>query len=1183
MNIIGRFCRRTFVPVIIPVMAQTSTFQQPAGGLFFSSIGILFFLLFNACQNDKPAGSSGTSGDVAPPADALFQKVPSAESNIRFANNFKEDFYNNIIRNPNFYNGGGVGIIDVNKDGKPDIFFTSTTGACKLYLNEGGMKFRDITKMAGVAAEKGFKSGVTIADVNGDGWPDIYLCRTGLQPGDDRRNLLFINNWNNTFSESAADYGVDDPSPSNHANFFDYDNDGDLDLYVLNFPADFDLAHRMDLEKLPSGKITRNTKPHTEFDSDRLYRNNGFTPAPPGTTPAPSAPAGKPFTDISKQAGIDNRAFGLSSLALDWNGDHYPDILVANDYLEPDFFYINNRNGAFTDQTHKSFRHISAHTMGTDAADINGDGLPDLLALDMLAEEYPRQKRLTTVMLNQRYKMLVGYGYWPQMMRNVLQLNNGPAPGASRDPGGMPSFSEIGCLAGIFQTDWSWSVLSQDYDLDGWPDIFITNGYPRDVTDLDYVQFTDDSIQRNFGGVSPEQFKTIDDYLNLIPSNPQRNYMYRNRGDLTFENKTIDWGFTDKTFSNGAAYADLDNDGDLDLVVNNAGSEALLYRNTAADRKKGAWLELHFEGPPGNIAAFHTVARVTAGNRSWQQELTPVRGFYSCQQPMLHFGLGDAGKIDKIEVLFPPGNKLLVLENQAVNQRLTLNIKDAKPGSLTTLPPAQTNFFQEITGPEKPDFTHREDEYEDFDHERLLPWRMSTPGPRIASGDVNGDRLDDFYIGGAANSAGALFVQTADGRFARSAQKTWDADAAAEDTGATFFDADGDSDLDLFVAGGGNSAPAGDARYQPRLYLNDSRGNFTRAAQALPVITDSGSAVATFDYDNDGDLDVFLGGWCVPGAYPVTPGSYVLRNDKGTFSNVTAQVAPGFAKCGMVRAIAFADLNGDQKAEILVAGEWMPLTVFQFKNGKFEDVTTAFGLDQTHGYWRSLAAADFDGDGDIDFIAGNLGLNSRLMASREAPLTIYAKDFDNNGSIDPLMCYTKNGTEYPLALREVLLKQLPPLKKKFVRNAPYADATLEDVYPRNELKTAQRFIATELRSAYFENQGGKFVLKPLPNLAQAAPANAIIVLDVNKDGKQDIVLAGNDYGQQVETGAIDAGNGLVLLNEGKGSFKPVPGCLSGLWADKDARSLALVRAAQQKMLLLVGNSNDKMQVFELRQ
>ncbi len=1127
----------------------------------FVLTGALFSL--STCRSDSQSSGPKEEADIAPPADALFKKMPAAETGIDFMTEVKEDFYDNIVLNPNFYNGGGVGVIDVNNDGNQDLFFTSTTGSCKLYLNGGNFKFTDITNIAGVAARDGFKTGVAIADVNGDGWQDIYVCRSGLRPGDTRRNLLFVNNQNNTFTESGAAYGIDDPSASNCSNFFDYDLDGDLDLYVVNYPVDFQLAHRMDLMQLEDGSIVPNKAPKTEFDSDRFYRNNGN-----GT-----------FTDITKQAGLRNRAFGLSSIAMDWNGDHWPDLLVANDYIEPDFLYINNHDGTFTDQAEKSFRHMSNHTMGTDVTDINLDGLPDLLALDMLAEDYQRQKTLSTIMKDDRYKTLTDYGYGHQMMRNVLQLNNGPSGTSTVQ---TPTFSEIGCMAGVFQTDWSWSVLSQDYDLDGWPDVFITNGYRRDVTDLDYVQFTDDSIQRTFGGISNKNFKTIYEYLDLIPSVKLRNYMYRNRGDLRFENKTIDWGFTDKTFSNGAAYADLDNDGDLDLIVNNIESEALLYRNTAADLKQSNWLQVRIEGAAGNPTGVGTLVRVTAGGKTWQQELTPVRGFFSCNDPLLQFGLGDIGTIDKIEALFPPGNKLITLTNQPANQRLTLKIADAKPGTLAPIMRFQQAHFNEISGARGLSFEHKEDSYSDFDNERLLPWRLSTPGPGITTGDVNGDGLDDFYIGGAAGSAGALFAQQPDGRFTRLAQSTWDTDAAFEDTGAAIFDANGDGFNDLLVASGGNSAPAGREIYRPRLYLNDGAGKFTRNDKALPHITDSGSAVAVFDYDGDGDSDVFLGGWCVPGAYPLTPNSHVLRNDNGVFTDVTAQVAPQFAQCGMVRDMVFADLNGDKKAELLVAGEWMPLTVFQLKGNKFEDATAAFGLDQSHGFWRSLVVADFDGDGDQDFAAGNLGYNTRLEASVEEPLHIYAKDFDKNGSIDPLMSYTQNGVEYPLVLREKLLKQLPGLKKKFVRNTTYAYAMLEDLFPRSELNTAFKGTANMLGSAYFENQGGKFTAKVLPNTAQIAPAQAFLAADFNADGKTDLLLVGNDYGQQIETGPIDSGNGLLLINTGKGDFSPQPACQTGLWANLDARSAQLINLKSGKKLLLVGNNNARMQVFEVK-
>lgn len=1111
----------------------------------------MILLLVGACQKDDAKRGRNTAADPVAPSDAMFKLVSAAESGLSFSNQVAEDFEQNVIKNAYYYNGGGVGIIDVNRDGKPDVYFTATTGACKLFLNEGNLKFRDITAEAGVSAVEGIKTGVSIADVNGDGWQDIYVCRAGLMPGDVCRNLLFVNNKNNTFTEQAKAFGLDDPSPSNHANFFDYDLDGDLDVYVINFPVDFKLTTQMDMQQLEDGRIIRRTAPTTEFESDKLFRNNG----------------NGAFTDVSKAAGIHNRAFSLSCTVTDFNQDGWPDLYIANDYLEPDFQYINNRNGTFTDQQPAHFRHNANHTMGVDIADVNGDALPDMIALDMLAEDYQRQKMLGTSMQTDRYNTLVTYGFGHQPMRNVLQINNGNG-----------TYSDIGCLAGVFQTDWSWAPLLQDFDLDGWNDLFITNGYRRDVTNLDYAQFTADSIQRSFGGLNPKHFKTVYEYLDLIPSTPLYNYCYRNRGDMTFEDVTTAWGIVAKGYNNGAAYADLDGDGDLDLIVSRLENEALLYKNTAADNRKGNWLQIELEGPAGNPDAFGAIVRVSAGGRIWQQEMTPYRGFFSSCEPLLQFGLGDKSTVDKIEVQFP-GGKLAVASNQPANQRITLKIADAKPGKLAPIAAQSATLVAESTGQNGLNYQSADDGFPDFNRERLLPWRLSTPGPRIAVGDVNGDGLDDCFFGGTPGKPGGLFIQQKSGQFSRGADPG-QADKIYEDGGVVFFDADADGDRDLFVASSGSAAAAGRDDYQPRLYLNDGSGKFTRSLDALPKITDSGSSVAPYDFDNDGDPDLFLGGWCVPGAYPSPPASHVLRNDKGKFTDVTQQVAPAFAYCGMVRGLQFADLNGDKRPELIVAGEWMPITVFKQEGAAFRDATAEFGLSETQGFWRSLAAADLDGDGDVDLVAGNLGLNTRLKATPQELLFVYYKDFDANGSTDAIMGYADNGVEYTLAYRDVLLKQLPGLKKKFVRNEPYAYATLEDVFSRDELKSARYLKSVLLETCWLENQGGKFVVHKLSNEAQIAPVWGIVVTDVDGNGAADIILAGNEMGMQAETGPVDSGNGLILLNEGKGNFRPVPSRQSGFWATREARDLALVKQADGKSLLIVGNHNGEIQTFK---
>lgn len=1116
--------------------------------LFFLAAALIF-----ACtqQKGRGAASQRTDADLPAPADALFRLVPAAESGIAFQNTIKEDHNNNVIFNPYLYNGGGVAVLDVNNDGLQDLYFTATVGACKLYLNEGNFKFSDITAKAHVGAERGYKTGVTVVDINADGWQDLYVCRTGLKESEDRRNLLFVNNQDGTFTEVAGNFGLNDASPSNHINFFDYDRDGDLDAYLLNHPTDFKNVTKMSLHENPDKSLARNLEPTNNFESDRLYRNEG----------------NGSFTDVSRSAGIWNRAFGLSVSTTDFNGDGYPDLFVGNDYIDPDFLYLNNRNGAFTDVAAKTFRHMTEHTMGADIADLNHDGLMDIVALDMLAEDYKRQKERITSMTNERFFTLAKYGYGFQMERNLLNINNGDG-----------TFSDIGCLAGIFQTDWSWSVLAKDYDNDGWEDLFITNGYRRDVTNADFMMFTSDSVNKLPGGFGPKNFPDFYDFLNLIPEQKLQSYLYRNKGNLTFENVATAWGIGQKSFSNGAAYADLDNDGDLDLVVNCIEREALVYQNTAADKKNGNWLQIKLQGDGQNPFAIGARARVYAGENIFTQELTPTRGFFSSVELLLHFGLGQVNQIDRLELEFP-GNKLIVMTGVPVNQRLKLDIKNAKPGKLTPLP-ASNPYFRNATVSRGLEFKHKEEMFFDFDRERLLPWQLSTPGPKIISGDANGDGLTDFYIGGATGSAGALFVQEKGGAFSKHAQATWDADARYEDAGGAFFDADGDGDQDLLLSSGGNTAPYGNELYHPRLYLNEGKGNFQRNEAALPKITESNAAVSIQDYDGDGDPDVFLGGWCRPGLYPQTPGSYILQNNKGVFSDVTASVSAEFPKLGMVRDMIWADLDGDAKAELVVVGEWMPVAVFKLTGGKLENKTAESGLATTSGFWRSVTAADLDGDGDKDLVCGNLGLNSRYRASITAPLEIFARDFDGNGSIDPIMVLQQDGERLPVAYRDVLIKQLPPLRKQFVRYTPYASASIEQVYPEKILKEALHFQANMLESTAFINEGGKFVAKPLPMLAQASPIYACLVLDVNQDGFADLVTAGNDYGQQVETGRIDAGNGCVLLGDGKGNFRPLYARESGFWANKEARSLALLPIGANNKVLLVGNSNDVLQVFE---
>lgn len=1096
----------------------------------------------------KNQGFAPDSKVTTPPADALFERVTG--SGFEFENNIKEDYNNWILSNSYLYNGGGVGILDFDNDGLQDIYMVSTQGACKLFQNKGNFKFSEVAKQAGVEALEGEKTGVTIADVNADGWQDIYVCRTGLVANDARRNLLFINNKNGTFSEKALSTGLADKGASNHAAFFDADNDGDLDCYVVNYPVDFKSVNTTRLVDHGGGNVERETYPKDPLESDHFYLNNGD-----GT-----------FSDVSKLAGIQDRAFGLSVTVSDLNHDGFTDIMVGNDYIEPDLVYINNpaQPGNFTDKYSSIFRHSSNHTMGVDIADINNDGLQDLIAMDMLAEDYGRQKVLMSTMLYDRYTTLAKYGYGKQQMRNVLQLNNGNG-----------SYSDVGCLSGIFQTDWSWAPIVQDFDNDGNRDLFVTNGYRRDVSSLEYLNFIADSIQRT-GGVTVKRFPKVEDYLKLIPSNPLQNYCFKNNGDLSFKNVSTDWGFVERSFSNGAAYADLDNDGDMDLIINNLDHPSYLYKNKAVENgKSGAWIQIKVIGGPSNPFAYGAKARIVQGDKVYEQELSPTRGFLSSVEPIFQFGLGNAQQINQIEIEFP-GNRLAVLNNVATNKRYTVKFDEAQPGNIKPLPITAPRFAAAAA----PTFTHHEDDVQDFNRERLIPWKLSTPGPALAVGDVNGDGQDDFFVGNGPGNAGAVFVQKSAGTFQASNNAAFVANQASEDAGATFFDADGDKDLDLIVASGGNTFNANDPKYQAHLYKNDGKGNFN-AATGLPAITGSTAATCAHDFDGDGDLDLILGGWCTPLAYPTPPNSYLLRNDQGVFTDVTDQLAPQLRKIGMVRGIAWADLDGDQKEELILNGEWMPISVFTNNNGKLEPATERFGLQNTQGFWRSLATADVDGDGDQDLIAGNIGLNIRYTASESNPLQLFAKDFDNNGSIDPIMTQRENGQDVPVPMHDILLKQLPSLKKKFVHYTPYASAGISDLFPEQDLKNALHFTCNILASGIFINQGGKFNFQPFGNLAQTAPVYSIATFKNSGQNVPDLLLVGNDYGQQVETGPIDAGNGCYLSNDGKGGFTPWAARNSGFWASKEARHIAILNGAGGKHFALVANNNDAIQLFTI--
>ncbi len=1104
---------------------------------------LLFLALVLAVANCKNSSGDSAEEAVAYTGPTKFEKIDPAVSGITFSNQLKEDESFNYLDFNYLYIGGAVGVGDFNRDGLQDLYFVATQGENKLYLNKGNFKFEDVSAMSGATAGEGIKTGVCIVDINQDGWPDIYQCRTG-KSARDRGNLLFINNKDMTFSESAAAYGLNTNCASNHANFFDYDRDGDLDMYLLNHPDDFKGATKLRLEQAGSG-FRHDPKVDNEYVSDRMYRNNGN-----GT-----------FTNVSKETGIQKQAYGLSITIVDINQDGWPDMYVGNDYVEPDNLFINNHNGTFTDRINEYMRHTCHFSMGADVADMNNDGLEDIMVLDMSPEGNARQKLLATVMVSDRYKMLTDYGYGDQFMRNVLQLNNG-----------NHTFSEIACLAGIQNTDWSWSPLAVDFDNDGFRDLYISNGHRREETNLDFANFTMDSVLKAGKGIGNAM-----EYLNKIPTTEIHNYMYRNRGDLTFEDVSNTWGFAEKSLSNAAVYVDLDNDGDLDIVVNNATKPSFVYKNKSRKSGEGNYLQINLEGSAQNRNGIGSLVMLTANGQQQMTNANPIRGFLSTSESDLHFGLGKATTVDKLQIQWPDG-KVQALQQVPANQRITLKYADARTGPPITQTAKTAAIFSDYSNSYGTTYRHKENKYFDFDHERLLPHKMSDNGPGLTKGDVNGDGLEDFYVGAALSSAGALLIQDKSGHF-KTVTAPFIRDTSYEDTAALLFDADGDKDLDLYIGSGGNELPLGSPGYQDRLYLNDGKGNMTLAIGALPAETESAGAVAASDYDHDGDLDLIVGNAGIPGMYPKIAQSFILNNTQGKFKLVTDQVAPAFTKIGLVSDLLFIDLDKDGWDEMIVTGEWMPIEIFKNNQGKFTKNTANMGLSNSTGWWNCLVAADMDGDGDIDLVAGNTGLNTRYRATAAAPMKLYAKDFDNNGSMDPIMVYAEKGKYYPVTTRDVMIKQLPVLKKKFVRYTAYSVATIEDFFPASDLQAAQLFTANELQTCYFENQNGVFIMHELPIRAQFSPTQAILIDDFDKNGTKDILLAGNDYGIEVETARYDAGNGLLLSGDGKGNFTPVPGIQSGFWASKDVRKMQVVPLANGKKAVVVANNNDLLQIF----
>ncbi|MBD2703002.1 VCBS repeat-containing protein [Spirosoma sp. BT702] len=1108
-------------------------------------------------------------------SDALFTQVRSDVSGVTFNNQmqpFENDTLNANTYDP-MYNGAGVGVGDFNRDGLQDIFFAGNNVTSKLYLNKGKFSFEDVTKQAGVTT-KAWCTGVCVADVNQDGWPDVYVSVAGRDTSHAiRHNLLFINvskqvGGNPTFREMAAEYGLDDSGMNTQAAFFDYDRDGDLDCYVLNNAVE------------RTGRNTiRPKRLHGEgLSTDRLYRNMTVERVKEHFQRA-NRRAGSLFENISREAGILAEGYGLGLTIADINQDGWLDVYCANDFLSNDVAYINNGrksgNATFTDQSSAYFKHTSYNSMGVDIQDINNDTRPDVIVVDMLPESNARQKMMLIKTNWEFFHLARQQGYQDEYVRNTLQLNQGNGPNK------QPVFSEIGQLADVFRTDWSWAPLLADFDNDGFKDLFVTNGYRRDITNLDYVAYLNNQAA-SFGTAhtAGSRQQTLAE-LYKLPTIQLHNYLFRNKGDLTFEDKSEEWGFGELNYSNGAAYADLDNDGDLDLVINNMDSEAGLYRNETIRPDKpitSHFLRLHLPADAHGLGA--TVQIKTLDGQIQSVQVHPIRGYASSVEPFVHVGLGKHVSAT-ISIRWADGTY------QELGQISTDRLHKVAYKPTATFPPTQPiepSLFSTVDASTIGlTFRHQEAPLNDFERTPLLHQVYGKNSPSLAIADADGNGLDDVFVGADAGQVRSLFLQMKPGHFVEQKQGAND----LEDMGSLFFDADGDGDQDLYVVSGGSRLPDSSAIYQDRLYLNDGRGKLTRAQGVLPPTTSSGSCLVAADFDGDGDLDLFRAGRVKVGQYPLAPASYLLRNDgnKTTgprFTDVTNQSAPGLQRIGMVCAALWTDFDNDNDPDLLVAGEFMPITLFTNDKGRLTPLTLKTPDGQgTSGLWNSVTGRDFDLDGDIDYIVGNLGQNTRYHVSPEEPLRLYAKDFDGNGQLDPILTHYLQGEQHIAPIRDVLNDQMPTFaRKRFTSFQQFANSSFANAFNDKDLDGAVTLTANELRSCYVENRGkAGFVVRPLPTMAQISPVFGVQPGDFNGDGLPDVLLVGNSYASETYSGWYDAGRGCLLLGDGRGSFRTVPPDVAGIHADGDAKALAMLSTGTE-CWYVVSNNNGPIQLIK---
>ena len=1073
----------------------------------------------------------------------LFELLSPSVTGVRFENRLPEDTAYNILNYLYYYNGGGVAAGDVNGDGLPDLYFTANVGGNHLYLNRGNYHFEDVTARAGVGGAGGWTTGVTMADVNGDGRLDLYVSGVSYL-GMQGHNILYINNGDGTFTDRTAEFGLGHVGYSTQALFFDYDGDGDLDMFLLN--------HSVHTEQTIGRQADRNARnPRT---GGMLFRNDGGH-----------------FTDVSAQAHIYGgvEAFGLGVVASDFNLDGCPDLYVANDFQENDYLYINNCDGTFSERIATATGHTSRFSMGVDAADVNNDGLPDLISVDMLPQREEILKTSASAESYNLFDMKVKAGYHAQYARNALQLNRG----AGR-------FSEIGYQAGVFATDWSWAPLFADLDNDGRKDLFITNGIYRRPNDLDYINYVgNEAVQASLArGITRDNLSL----LQKMPQVPLANYAFHNNGDLTFTNLAAAWGLAQPGFSNGAVYVDLNNSGALDLVVNNVNAPASIYRNRARELNGRHYLTIALRGDGANTGGIGAKVIARAGGTTQMLEAMPTRGFQSAVDPRLHLGLGASARVDTLTVIWPD-RRFQTLTGVAVDRILTLEQKNAT-GRYVYRPAAAPPLFDDVTPHTAIDFKHAEQTFLDYNREPLMPHLLSREGPALAVADVNGDGLDDIFVGGAKWQASRIYLQQRDGRFRASAQPALAADSLAEDVDAAFFDANGDGHPDLVVAAAGNEFWGDAEPLRPRLYLNDGRGNFRRDPAALPAIFENASCVVPGDFDGDGHIDLFVGSRVVAREYGMIPHSHLLHNDgTGHFTDVTATIAPALSQAGMVSSAAWVPSATAGRLDLVVVGEWMPVRVFRQEQGRFVDRTTESGLAGTSGWWNTVTAADLRGTGRADLVLGNLGLNSYLRASPAEPARLYVGDFAHNGTQLQILTFYKDGVSYPVAGRDELVRLIPSLRSKYASYKDFGASRVEDIFPKADLAQARVMEARTFASAVALSDGkGGYALKPLPAEAQFAPVYAVVAGDYTGDGVPDLLLGGNFSGVTPTFGRYDASYGLLLQGDGAGGFAPVEMERSGVLIEGEVRHMRALRGANGDRLVVVARNDTTLQVLRAR-